>query len=279
MERLDRHGWAEGFTLRSYGCDIGIRVDRTGMLDRVRALLPPGWERSRVSKVRRLYSLVIGGQGGRTGARRPHIVHMNARRLERSRNLEHVLAALEMDLQLYVAERARRRWFVHAGVVAWDGGAILLPGRTHVGKTRLVAELLRAGATYYSDEYAVLDARGRVHPFPKPLFFRRHPSDPTPERVDAGDLGAPTGESPLPVRLVAFIEYNERARWRPRTLTPGKAALALLENTVPARRRPKTSLRVLHAALRGAVAIRGTRGEASEVAARILRARDESRGD
>jgi hypothetical protein len=31
-----------------------------------------------------------------------------------------------------------------------------------------VAELVRAGATYYSDEFAVLDSRGRVHPFPRP---------------------------------------------------------------------------------------------------------------
>jgi hypothetical protein len=34
---------------------------------------------------------------------------------------------------------------------------------SYSGKTTLVSELIRAGATYYSDEYAVIDERGRVH--------------------------------------------------------------------------------------------------------------------
>ncbi len=271
MQRLDRHGWAEGFTLRSYGVDIGIRVDRAGLLPRVRDLLPPGWEPSRVKKVRRLYSLVIGGRGGKTGERRPHIVHMNARRLTRSRDLDEVLAVLESDLQLYVAERARRRVFVHAGVVGWNGQAILVPGRTLSGKTTLVSELLRAGATYYSDEYAVLDARGRVHPYPKALGFRRRGSGPFGDRVAAEALGAPTGSGPLPVGLVVLTEYRKGGRWRPRSVSPGRAALALLENTVPARRRPKASLTALQAALAGARTLRGARGEAGETVERLLR--------
>jgi len=228
-----------------------------------------------VKKVRRLYSLVIGGEGGLSGARRPHIVHMNARRLYRSRNLERVLSMLESDLQLYVAERARRRIFVHAGVVAWDDGAILLPGRTHSGKTTLVAELLRAGATYFSDEYAVLDAGGRVHPFAKPLFFRKQADDPEPERMMAKELGAPTGKRPVPVRLIAFTEYRKGARWRPRKLTDGRATLALMEHTVPARRRPKSSLSALQAALAEAKAVRGVRGDARQVAARLLEAAEQ----
>jgi hypothetical protein len=270
MQRLDRHGWAEGFTLRSYGCDVGVRVDRSGMLGRLRELLPPGWTPSRVRKVRRVYSLVVGGRGGRTGARRPHILHMNARRLVRSRDMEQILPIFESDLQLYVAERARRRIFVHAGVVGWNGAALLVPGRTQVGKSTLVAELLRRGATYYSDEYAVLDARGRVHPFPKPLSLRR-PRGHDARRVTAEELGAETGERPLPIRLIAFAEYRKGARWRPRTLSAGRSVLALLENTVPARRRPRSSMAALQAALTEARVVRGARGDAKELADRLLR--------
>jgi len=68
----------------------------------------------------------------------------------------------------YIALWARRRVFVHAGVVAWQGRAVLIPGRTLSGKSWLVRALVRAGAEYYSDEFAVLDARGRVHPYPLP---------------------------------------------------------------------------------------------------------------
>src|SRR5262249_9105581 len=52
---------------------------------------------------------------------------------------------------------------VHSGVVAHGGRAILLPGPTSTGKSTLVAELVRRGAAYFSDEYALLDAEGRVH--------------------------------------------------------------------------------------------------------------------
>ena len=38
--------------------------------------------------------------------------------------------------------------------------------------TQTVA-LGRAGALYYSDEYAPLDGEGFVHPYPKPLSLRK----------------------------------------------------------------------------------------------------------
>ena len=66
---------------------------------------------------------------------------------------------------VHVANYAPDRVFVHAGVVAWRGRALVLPGTSFAGKTTLVAELVRAGAIYYSDEYAVLDEQGRVHPY------------------------------------------------------------------------------------------------------------------
>lgn len=245
-------------------------MDRKGILPRLKELLPPGWKPSRVQKVRRLYSLIVRGEPGRTGKPRAHILHMNARRILRSRDLEQVLGVFEADLQLYIAERARRRIFVHAGVVGWNGTAILLPGPSHTGKSRLVTALIRMGATYYSDEYAVLDLRGRVHPYARPLLFRRRAGDPHPDRLTAEELGASVGEEPLPVGLVALTRYEEGARWRGRRLSPGHAILALLENTVPARRRPKAALSTLQAALANAKVIRGARGEAEDFAVRLL---------
>ena len=79
------------------------------------------------------------------------------------------LAALEAALRAHVALQSPDRIFVHAGVVAVRGRAIVLPGTSYCGKTTLVAALVRAGATYFSDEFAVLDERGAVHPYPKPL--------------------------------------------------------------------------------------------------------------
>ncbi len=135
-------------TIVSHGTRVGIRTDTPGLLERAQEILPPGWAPSSVTKVRRLYSLLVG-KGLRPGDRRFHLLYMNAFLLARSPDLDDVLHRLESDVQLYVAERARGKVFVHARVVAWNGKAILLPGRTFSGKTTLVAGLLRAGATYY----------------------------------------------------------------------------------------------------------------------------------
>jgi len=75
-------------------------------------------------------------------------------------------------MSTHIAETAHDRFFVHAGVVGWNGRAIVIPGQSKIGKTTLVEEFLRIGATYYSDEFAVFDRRGYVHPFARPLRVR-----------------------------------------------------------------------------------------------------------
>jgi hypothetical protein len=184
--------------------------------------------------------------------------------------LDKLFGPLESDLQLFVAEAARRRVFVHAGVVGWRGRALLIPGRSFTGKTSLVAALVRAGATYYSDEYAVLDARGRVHPYPRLLSIREAGSD-TPRRCPPEALGGRAGSRPLPVGLVAVTQYRPGARWRPRALTAGQAALALLDNTVPALRKPAAVLDALQQVVSHAALLKGARGEAEEAAEALLR--------
>ena len=127
--------------------------------------LPPGWRPARAGPSTRVYAV--------TGRRRGLLtVEADGAPIARTRRLETALDAFESDLHHHVAEWAPRLVFVHAGVVGWRGIAILLPGRSMSGKTTLVRALLDAGAAYYSDEYAVLDERGRVHPFARYLRQR-----------------------------------------------------------------------------------------------------------
>jgi hypothetical protein len=269
MQKIDRLGWAAGVSFVSYGRRIGVRTNDPAVLPRIESLLPPGWRRSPSSVVGRLYSVFVGGAGARAGVRRFHLAYANTFRMARTVDLDVALAAFESDMRLYIAERARRRVFVHAGVVAWRGRAIVIPGRSFSGKSRLVAALVRAGATYYSDEYAVFDDRGRVHPFPSPLSLRGEDGAPATRHAPES-LGAAVGTAPLPVGLVAVSQYRSGARWRPRRLTPGQGVLALLANTVPARERPAAALVALQRALASAPVLKGPRGEASEVAGMLL---------
>ena len=170
---------------------------------------------------------------------------------------------------MYVAEMARRRVFVHAGAVGWNGKAIIIPGRSYSGKTTLVRELVRAGATYYSDEYAVLDMQGRLHPYPQPLAIRKAGSY-GQQKHPVETLGGVVGSKPLSVGLVIVSKYRENARWRPIQLTAGQGVLELLNNTVPARRKPEVVLPVLQKAVVAATILKGDRSEAAEIVNRIL---------
>lgn len=239
-------------------------------LDAVRALLPPGWKRSPRAAVDVLYSLRTGGEGGRRGARNFNLLYKGAGLIARSLKPGDVYDVLESDLRLYVAERATRTVFVHAGVVSWEGRAILIPGRSFTGKTTLVAELVKAGAEYYSDEYAILDERGLVHPYARPLAVREG-GGPRQTRRPVEEFGGRAGERPLPVGLVVVTRYERGVRWRPRRLTPGEGVLEMLSNTVSARRSPERALNVLSKVAERAVMLYGARGEATRAAASILK--------
>jgi len=238
-------------------------------MDHVLDLLPPGWTPAASPIVDYLYSLVIGGENVSSRIQRFNLVYFDAARLARSKDLDAVLKNFESHLQLTVAENARRRVFVHAGVVAWKKNAIVIPGMSMSGKTTLVSKLVEAGATYYSDEYAVLDEHGLVHPFLRPLGLRRDGEFAT-QRVDVEDLGGSRGTKPLSVRLIISTSYKPGARWRPRQLTTGKGVLELLANTVSARSQTKLALRTLPRAIQSATILKGVRGEADEIVESIL---------
>ena len=274
--RVDRLDWAVGFSLKSYGVRIGIRSNDPAALDSARRHLPSDWEAVSSPLVDRIYSILIGRKGSHANGRRLNQLYGDDVRLARSFDLDELYERLESDLRLFVAELARHRVFVHAGVVGWKGQAIVIPGRSYSGKSTLVAELVRAGATYYSDEYAVLDSRGRVHPFAKPLELREE-GEFTQTKITAAELGGHSGTKPLPVGLVLMTQFKSGARWRPRKLTAGRGVLEMLFNTVSARRSPERALATLQRVAEQADVLKGVRGNAAEVVDALLRRVEGSR--
>jgi hypothetical protein len=270
MKKLDSLGWTAGFSLKSYGVRIGIRSNDPAALARVCQHLPSDWQNLPSPVVDRIYSIRVGGNGQGGRVRRLNHLYGDHLRLARSFDLDSVFETFESDVRLFVAELARHRVFVHAGVVGWKGQAIVIPGRSYSGKSTLVAELVRAGATYYSDEYAVLDARGRVHPFSKPLELRQEGKY-EQTKITAAELGGHSGTKPLPVGLVLMTQFKSGARWRPRKLTAGTAVLEMLFNTVSARRSPEKALATLQRVTMQAEVLKGVRGDAAEVVPSVLK--------
>ena len=269
MDKIDRLGWAAGISVSAYGLRIGIRVSDPEVLERVLNRLPPGWKSSKSVTMDRMYSLVVGGAGSQPNVRRFNLLYAGPARLSRTMDLDQLLEQFESDLRLYVAEWARRKLFVHTGVVGWRGRAIVIPGRSYSGKTTLVTQLVRAGATYYSDEYAVFNSRGRVQPYPTPLSVREETGDEA-RKYSVEKLGGTAGVKPLPVGMVVVTNYRPGSRWRPRVLSPGQAVLALLAHTVAARRCPEAALTTLWQAVSDAQVLQGARGEAEGVVASLL---------
>jgi hypothetical protein len=275
-DRIDRLAWRAGTCFDAYGLRVGVRSNDPALLERLSPHLPPGW-RPRVSPVvDQIFSVWVAPGGARSRA--AGRVYAGPHRRALARDLGQAFEVLESEIRQSVAAAARRHTFVHAGVVGWGGRAVLVPGRSRSGKTTLVAELVKAGALYYSDEFAVLDARGRVHPFAKSLSIREggcvHHE--VVRRRHAEELGGSRGERPLPVGLVVLARYRPGAAWRPVELTQGQAVLEMLAHTVPARLRPEASLVALERAVAGATVLKGERGEAGDVAASVLRSMEEA---
>ena len=264
---LDRIEWPVTLSVTAYGVSIGVRTNDPRVVEGLASHLPPGSESAELFDTDRVYSLVVE-EDDRSG-KYPNLVYVNGVLLVRCSTPQASLRAFEADVQLHVAEMAPERVFVHAGVVGYRGRGILLPGRSFAGKSTLVGELVRAGAQYYSDEYAVLDSAGGVHPYLRPLSMRNERT-PGVTKHPAHTLGAGAGDGPLPVGLVVVSEFRSGGEWRPQRLSPGRGVLALLANTVAARRIPEVALATLHQVVTRAPIVTSERGEASSVVEPIL---------
>ncbi len=198
------------------------------------------------------------------------LLHQNGERLTSDTSPDRFFRFFDSLLRLKVAEFALDRVFIHAGVVGWKGRAIVIPANSFRGKTSLVAELVRNGAEYYSDEYAVLDENGRVHSFPRNLAIRYFDGELKENLVDPGDLGGRVGSGEIPIGLVLLTEYEADAVWRPQRLTAGQGIIEMIPHTIPRRSNTEFSLKVLNTAVRDAIILRSPRGEASDFAIEIL---------
>lgn len=141
--------------------------------------------------------------------------------------------------------RQPRLLFVHAGVVARAGRAIVLPGLSRAGKSTLVLALLRAGAQLLSDELLAYDpATARLLPFARAVKVRDECVGYFPE-VAGEFVGAGEGRFlPLPALGAQGIAASARAgvlaapQWvatgdgTPRPITAGAGLLHLARSTL-----------------------------------------------
>ena len=176
---------------------------------------------------------------------------------------EELLQCLNEHIDNTIATRSRQKLFLHAGVVSWRGLAIVIPGPSLTGKSMLVAELVRRGAVYYSDKFAVLDDTGAVHPYRRALVLHGK------ERTEPNDLRLireGTSTEPLHIGLIVATPYREGTAWRPTVLRGARAVLSVVQAAVRAREETARTLQVAARIAPNVVTVAGLRPEAAEVA-------------
>lgn len=260
---------APEIAFEAHGVRILLAAPRQDELERLSGIIPPGSSPCPVSAVERRWAITNDSRG-------MYGVSIDGGDSSEGLELKVAIGVIEAQLQEYVALNAVERIFVHAGVVGLGGRALVLPGYSFAGKTTLVAALVRAGATYLSDEFAPLDPEGFVHPYPRPLRMRTG-GDHRRSDHDVATFGGTAGDERLPVGLIVLTTYRPGTEWQPKLLSAGEGALGVLSHTVAARDRSEECVQVISKAIDGAVVLEGDRGEADELAPVLLQALEAAR--
>jgi hypothetical protein len=245
-----------------FGVAAEVQFGDRELESQVREILPPGWHE--IDRARAIATFLLENMDADSYA-----VTINGRSAIEHASLEVALGLIDADIRMLIATKTSDWIFVHAGVVALANRALIIPGTSFSGKTTLVRALVEIGATYYSDEYAVLDEDGMVHPYPRRLSIRSEDGSVSTER-NVGEFGGTAGEDRASVKLVAVTRYRPGAQWQPTTISAGEGTVAMLANTVPAQQRPGASLRSVARALGGSQVLVGDRGEAGVAAAALF---------
>jgi hypothetical protein len=245
----------------AHGVKLDVEVQDERLLPAVERILPPGWRSSGDFPEDGHFTL-SRDTDGTLG------VFAEGQPIGTGLSAEVAVHVLDAQVRARIALLAPSHIFVHAGAVALGDRALLLPGPNFSGKSALVAALVTAGATYYSDEYAVLDLQGLVHPYARPLSIRSE-TDRWGTYTSPESLGGGAGTAPLRVGLIVATNYVPGAVWAPERGDAGAGALALLANALPARSRTEATVHTVARAAMNARTLSGPRGEADETA-RIL---------
>jgi hypothetical protein len=170
----------------------------------------------------------------------PYILSVGADAPVQDEDLSRVVARAVLDIQDHAFRQVRTFVALHAGAVAGSDGAVILPAKPDVGKSSLVAALIRRGFGYLSDEAAAIDPiTSRVYPFPRWIQLDVNTVDLFPglqERLEdrkglrghpfyrfvrPQDLGAIAAELPKPITAIVFP--GEDREGAPRLSRIGKA--------------------------------------------------------
>lgn len=272
MKKAGKQNDFKNGKLKNYFCfeclnvKIGIQTESSAVFDKLKesfpSILPIRWRRvARAAEVEHWFTVL--GKDLTEGFE----IYKESELISGNNPLEESLNFLESRIRSTIAEFTKDFVFLHAGAVSWKGKAIVIPGKSFAGKTTLVAALIKRNCDYLSDEFAVIDKRGFVHPFPKKLSLRGIIDDFLQVDFEVEDLGGKRRRKPVPIGFILVAEYKEKTK-RPviKINSLGEGIMAGVANSFSVRQNPKLVLEVLGVVAARATMLQSTRGEAEEFA-------------
>ena len=253
------------FEFESYGVSVRIESNLQEMVDEAEKTVRVSLLNDIRPTRKRHFDHVFQLNRDKRGTR---IMIQNGERISSGGTRKKFFKFFDSIIRVVVAEYAVDRVFLHAGVVGWKGKAIVIPADSFKGKSTLVSELVRNGAEYYSDEFAIFDREGLVHPFARRIG--RRTDDYIPYELTVEDLGGTYGNTPIPVGLVLITEYRANAKWSPKKLSAGNGVLEMIPFTLCLRHQPDFSLEVLNNIASNAIIASSLRGTAENFAKTLL---------
>lgn len=273
-KKLAKINWKGFYAFESYGVEIGIRSNDMEVLGRLKNrlpfLLPTGLREIEFNSATHIFSI-----NWSNNKRKKHYFYKNSEEIGQLPFKEEKLDMLESQIRMTVAEFAKDHVFLHAGAVKYKDKAIIIPARSFSGKTTLVAELAKRGLEYYSDEYAVIDKDGFLHPFPKQLSMRGIINDYEQLDLDVEEFGGKKGEKPINIGLILVSKFKKRARFQPQLISSGEGIIESIANSVSIRQNPEFVLQVLGIVMNKAKVVKTNRTEAAKFADKFLPYLDE----
>jgi hypothetical protein len=191
-------------------------------------------------------------------------------RVARSPHPAVLLAYAVGDIQASVPQKASDYLFLHAGAVAAEGDALLIPAPTGGGKSTLTAALLNTGFGYLSDDLAAIDpVTSRIHPFEKRIKLNHQTVSFFPGLEDRLDdrSGLPASHDERYVRpedLGSGVVGPARGRWLvfPTPNREGPPRLVPIPRAEAVERMTANAHNLLRYAERGVILLSRVAGEA-----------------
>jgi len=264
---IERRNFDYGFCFVSHGVAVKIASDDQVMLGKARELVDSAF--GGLARIFEESKFIAQCEFGIEDTKGIYRLYKNGFETTAGNSERNFYKYLNSMLRLEVAEHAEGMVFVHAGVVGWKGSAIVFPGTSFAGKSTLAAELIKNGAEYYSDEYAVIGPDGLIAPFPRHISMRYFGGTRESE-VPISKFGGRVGEFEIPVGLLLFTSFEKGAEWKPKYLSAGQAIMEMIPHTLSMRKDPSFCLKVLDLVARRAIIVAGPRGDVRKFAKFLL---------